>query len=91
MNRERLRRVLAFAIHEELLGHTRTLPNVRRYVVPILHKYRITNISDEDIIISLKLVDAVLFQKPIEFVFGRGDVWTERRKESFMSADLPVE
>jgi len=94
MKREQLRRTLAFATHEELLGHTRTLPNVRRYIVPILHKYRINKsekISDKDIDIALKICDAVLYQKPIEFVFGRGDVWTERRKNAFMSADLPVE
>ena len=94
MKREQLRRTLAFAIHEELLGHTRTLPNVRRYIVPKLYKYRINRsekISDADIDIALKICDAVLYQKPIEFIFGRGDVWTERRKNAFMSADLPVE
>jgi len=93
MKRERLRRKLAFAIVEELQSHKHTIPNIRRYVVPLLTKYRINKnerITDEDIIISTLIITHVMQQKPIAFRCGIGDVWTQKRRDAFMSTDLPV-
>ena len=93
MKREQLRRTLAFAIVEELGTHKQTIPNIERYVLPKKSKYRINKkekITTEDLLIATLIVTHVLQQKPIAFRYGVGDVWTERRKEAFMSADLPV-
>jgi len=93
MKRERLRRTLAWATLEELGTHKRTMPNIDRYVIPKLTKYRINkseNITLADKTIALLIVTHVTQQKPIAFQFGVGDVWTEQRKKVFMSADLPV-
>ena len=93
MTRENLQKILAFATLEELQHHTITLPNIKRYVLPQLQKYRITKnekITDYDILKALIIISAVMTQKPIEFRTGRGDVWTQRRKDAFMSCDLPL-
>jgi len=93
MKREKLRRTLAFAIAEELQAHKHTIPNIRRYVVPLLTKYRINKnerITDEDILIAALIVTHVMQQKPIAFRYGIGDVWTQQRSIAFMSCDLPV-
>jgi len=93
MERENLRRVLAFAILEELGTHKLTMPNVDRYVLPKRTKYRINkkeHITEADKLIALLIVELVCQQKPIAFRYGRGDVWTAQRKDAIMSADLPV-
>ena len=93
MKRENLRRTLAFAIVEELGTHQHTIPNIERYVLPKKTRYRIPKnekITQEDILIASLIVVHVMQQKPIAFRYGRGDVWTEKRKEAFMSCDLPV-
>lgn len=93
MKREKLRRTLAWAIVEELGTHRMTIPNVNRYVLPTLTKYRIPkkeHITEEDKLISLLIVTHVTLQKPVAFRFGVGDVWTQKRKDTFMSCDLPV-
>ena len=93
MERENLRRTLAFAILEELHTHSLTLANVKRYVVPKRTKYRINKeekITNNDINQALQLIYTVLAQKPIEFRYGRGDVWTARRREAFMSVEISL-
>ena len=94
MERENLRRTLAFAIIEELGTHQTTIPNIDRYVIPKRTKYRINKqekITDADILVALFIIQKVCAQKPIAFRYGRGDVWTSARKEAIMSCDLPVD
>ena len=90
--RERLSNTLALASMEILKDHTISATNIRRYVVPSLHLYRICKkepISNKDIKIALGLIATKISesQKPIEFRFGRGDAWTSIRREAF---GLPV-
>ena len=94
MERENLRRVLAFAIIEELGTHQLTMPNVDRYVLPKRTRYRINKnekITLADKTIALFIIEKVCAQKPIAFRYGRGDVWTQQRKDAIMSCDLPVD
>lgn len=94
MKREQLRRTLAFATLE-ILGplHKKTIPNIDRYVIPNLSKYRI-NTSEEitlaDKLTALMILEFVCIQKPIYWQFGRGDGQTAERKEAFLSVVLPV-
>ena len=94
MNRENLRRTLAFAIIEELGTHKMTIPNIERYVIPKRTKYRINKsekITQADIVIATLIIEYVCAQKPIAFRYGHGDVWTSQRKDAIMSCDLPVD
>ena len=94
MKREKLRRNLAFMMLEELGTHQLTMPNVDRYVIPKRTLYRINKnekITEVDKTIAMLLVMQVCAQKPTNFRFARGDVWTQQRKDAIMSADLPVD
>ena len=96
MTRERLRRTLAFASMEILWKNTISKANIKRYVLPELHRYRINReekITNKDVRIAIELVATKIAesQKPMEFRFGRGDVWTTKRRKAFMSDDLPCE
>ena len=94
MNRENLRRTLAFMILEELGTHQLTMPNIDRYVLPKRTRYRIKKeekITEADKLIALFIITHVCQQKPIAFRYGRGDAWTQQRKNAIMSADLPVD
>lgn len=95
MGRDHLRRTLAYASMEILKDHTISIPNIRRYVVPLLHNYRICKdepISNKDIHIAHDLILTKLSeaQKPIEFRFGRDDVSREMRRIAFLENDLVV-
>ena len=94
MERENLRRMLAFAIIEELGTHQLTMPNVERYVLPRRTKYCIKKeekITETDKMIAMFIVLHACAQKPIVFRYARGQVWTQQRKEFMMSCDLPVD
>ena len=94
MKREKLRRVLAWAILEELgPNHARTIPNVERYVLPKRSKYRITKdeyITLADIMMALMILTYVCTQKPIAWQYGTGDGFRKARQNEFMNIVLPV-
>ena len=93
MKRETLRRTLAWAIVEELGTHTRTLPNIDRYVIPKRTRYRITKseqITLADKTIALFIVQHVCQQKPIYFQYAVGNDARAERKKAFLETVLPV-
>ena len=94
MKREKLRRLLAWAIVEELgPNHAKTIPNVERYVVPKKTRYSIRknqNITLADMLTALMIVEYVSTQKPIAFLYGRGQLFMDNREEVFRKIDLPV-
>ncbi len=93
MTRERLRRTLALASVELLGTHAISHTNIKRYVIPHLTDYRICKnepISNKDIRVAMNMIVRVLSQKPVEFRFGRGDVWRAMLREVFLNHDLPV-
>jgi hypothetical protein len=95
MRREGLRRNLALAICNLLIGHKKTVPNVVRYVLPYISSYRIPRdqIRLPDIEVALRLVRAAQAQNPTPFMYSDTEVWAARRKEYFIDSDsitLPV-
>ena len=93
MKREKLRRILAFAIVEELGTHKRTIPNVDRYVIPKRTRYRIPKnekITIADKTIALLIVQFVCMQKPIYFQYAVGNDARAERKKAFLETALPV-
>ena len=94
MKREKIRRTLALATLE-VLGpfHARTTPNIRRYVLHHLPFYNIRKtekITDEDMMHAVMICDHICQQKPLGFMYGVGQRYTDARKDAFMNTPLPV-
>ena len=94
MKREGLKRRLAWAIVEELGAlHAKTVPNVERYVIPKRTKYCIKKeekITLADTLIALMIVEYVSTQKPIAWLYGRGQAFREDREITFRDIELSV-
>ena len=90
MRREGLRRQLALAICELLIGHKKTVPNVQRYVVPFLSHYRIRKdqVRQQDIFVALEFVQNARRQKPIQFMRSDKSLWVTERRTFFLEASI---
>jgi hypothetical protein len=89
MRREGLRRNLALAICDNLIGHKKTVPNVMRYVLPYITSYRIRRdqVRLPDIEAALRFVRDAQKQNPTPFMYSDTDVWTAKRREFFLNPD----
>ena len=86
--REGIRRNLARAICELLMGHKKTVPNVMRYVIPYLKSYRIRDrqVKPQDILVALELVRNAQRQNPIQFMNSFSPLWADKRKDFFLNS-----
>jgi hypothetical protein len=89
MRREKLRRVLALAICDLLVGHRKSIPNITRYVIPYLGLYRIPRdqVKPHDLVVALELVMDAQAQNPIPFMHSDTKVWAAKRREFFLNSD----
>jgi hypothetical protein len=91
MKRERLRRTLALATIETLRGKTVTVPNIKRYVIPVLTLYNIrltTEITSCDTEVAIRIVHKALPQKPIHFWMRRDRPSAQQRRQFLRTMDI---
>ena len=93
MKKQRLRRLLALCILENLSSHVITVPNVRRYVTSDLRSLytirRETKISNTDIRVAMIMVYKAIRIKPIPFRFApRSSPMGIEREKYFLETPL---